>query len=200
MKSILSLLSLICLFSFTTGDADPISKAERTQLVKQLETTRAALLAATKGLTDEQFTFRPAEGKWSVADCVEHIALSEAGLREWVMETLKSPVDATGQSGMADSTVLRATADRSYKANAPESLQPSNKFQSGLGAVDAFKKERATTIDFAKKTQDDLRHHFMDNPGGGKMDTYQGMLLIAAHSKRHTLQIDEIKADPGFPK
>ena len=32
------------------------------------------------------------------------------------------------------------------------------------------------------------------------MDTYQWMLLVAGHSKRHTLQIEEVKASPGFPK
>jgi hypothetical protein len=32
------------------------------------------------------------------------------------------------------------------------------------------------------------------------VDAYQFMLFLAGHSKRHLLQIKEVKADPGFPK
>jgi len=32
------------------------------------------------------------------------------------------------------------------------------------------------------------------------MDAYQWLLLISAHSARHTAQIEEVKADPNFPK
>jgi hypothetical protein len=32
------------------------------------------------------------------------------------------------------------------------------------------------------------------------MDAYQWLLLNAAHCKRHTAQILEVKADPNYPK
>jgi hypothetical protein len=35
---------------------------------------------------------------------------------------------------------------------------------------------------------------------GTKMDAYEFVLLIAAHSERHTKQILEVKADPNYPK
>jgi hypothetical protein len=37
-------------------------------------------------------------------------------------------------------------------------------------------------------------------PLGKKLDPYQWLLFIAAHSERHTKQMLEVKADPGFPK
>jgi hypothetical protein len=36
--------------------------------------------------------------------------------------------------------------------------------------------------------------------GGPKVDAYEWVLFVAAHSQRHTKQIDEIKADPNFPE
>jgi hypothetical protein len=39
----------------------------------------------------------------------------------------------------------------------------------------------------------------MDGPVG-KMDGYEFILFIAAHSERHVKQINEVKADPNFPK
>jgi hypothetical protein len=32
------------------------------------------------------------------------------------------------------------------------------------------------------------------------MDSYQLLLLLAAHSSRHTAQILEVKANPSYPK
>jgi hypothetical protein len=34
----------------------------------------------------------------------------------------------------------------------------------------------------------------------GTWDGYQWLVLISAHSARHTLHIEEVKADPNFPK
>jgi hypothetical protein len=34
----------------------------------------------------------------------------------------------------------------------------------------------------------------------GSVDVYQVFLMTSAHTARHTKQIEEIKADPGFPK
>ena len=56
----------------------------------------------------------------------------------------------------------------------------------------------AAAEDFLKSTTG-LRDHVMDSPLG-KLDGYQFVLLIAAHSERHTKQINEVKADPNFPK
>ncbi len=40
----------------------------------------------------------------------------------------------------------------------------------------------------------------MDTPLGRKLDAYQWVLLISAHCERHMKQIEEVKADPNFPK
>jgi hypothetical protein len=37
-------------------------------------------------------------------------------------------------------------------------------------------------------------------PSGAKWDAYEFILLIAAHSERHTSQIKEVKAGPNYPK
>ena len=58
--------------------------------------------------------------------------------------------------------------------------------------------ELATTEDYLKSTAG-LRAHQADSPLG-KLDGYEWVLLIAAHSDRHTKQMMEVKADPNFPK
>ena len=45
-------------------------------------------------------------------------------------------------------------------------------------------------------------HLFSPDPFsmGKTLDAYEWLLFLAAHSERHTKQIDEVKADPNFPK
>jgi hypothetical protein len=45
-----------------------------------------------------------------------------------------------------------------------------------------------------------LKNHFTLHPAFGTINTYQLLLLLSGHSERHTLQIEEVKANPAFPK
>ena len=113
-----------------------------------------------------------------------------------------TPLDAdvlTGTSvGSFNAAVLAMIPDRSHKAQAPEPLVPNNRFGSPEGSVKHFVESRAATENFLKETAG-LRDHVMDSPLG-KLDGYEFVLFIAAHSERHTKQINEVKADPNFPK
>jgi hypothetical protein len=63
-----------------------------------------------------------------------------------------------------------------------------------------FKQSRDRNIAYLQTTQDDLRSHFLDHPAMKTLDAYQWMLLVSAHSERHTSQINEVKMDPNYPK
>ena len=99
-----------------------------------------------------------------------------------------------------DELILTAVPDRSHKAQAPEFLKPTNRWATEAELTKAFEDERKTTMDYVKTTNDDLRDHFGPHPVFGTLDAYQWILLISAHSERHTKQIAEVKADPNFPK
>jgi hypothetical protein len=60
-------------------------------------------------------------------------------------------------------------------------------------------RSRARTLEFLK-TNDGLRAHAADSPLGKKLDAYQWVLYISAHSQRHTKQLKEVMADANFPK
>jgi DinB superfamily len=97
-----------------------------------------------------------------------------------------------------DEGVLVMIPDRTNKVQAPEPLVPTNRFGSPEGSVKHFVESRATTESFLKGAAG-LRDHVTDSPMG-KLDGYEFVLLIAAHSERHTKQINEVKADTNFPK
>jgi hypothetical protein len=181
--------------------AEPLTAEDRSKAVKYLEKTRAGVLDATKGLSDAQWNFKPAPDRWSVAEVMEHIAASEDFIRGNIeTKVMTSPPRSSPADIKAlDEFVLQAVPDRSHKAQAPEPLRPTNRFGSPKDSIKHFKESRAKTITFLKDTKD-LRDHAMDSPMGKPLDGYEWVLFLAAHSERHTKQIQEVKADPNFPK
>ena len=63
-----------------------------------------------------------------------------------------------------------------------------------------FTESRDKTIEFIRTTQEDLRSHTLPHPVMKTLDAYQWVLLLSAHSQRHTAQIDEVKSHANFPK
>ena len=181
--------------------AQSLTPEERDRALKYLETTRAGVLDATKGLSAVQWNFKPAPDRWSVAEVTEHIAAAEDFLMDMVNEkVMKAPARTEAEDVKAiDEQVLKAVPDRTNKVQAPEPLRPTNRFGSAEGSLKHFQESRAKTIGFLKSTND-LREHAVDSPFGKKLDGYEWVLFVAAHSERHTKQISEVKADPNFPK
>jgi uncharacterized damage-inducible protein DinB len=200
MKRTIAALCLITLVAPALM-AQELTKEDREQGIKYLETTRDGVLAATKGLSEAQWNFKPGPDRWSVAEVTEHIAAAEDLLMKRVQdEAMKAPPRTGSEDVKAiDAFVLQAIPDRSHKAQAPEPLKPNNRFGSPKDSLKHFTESRAKTIAFLKKTND-LRQHATDSPLGQKLDAYEWLLFIAAHSERHTKQIEEVKADPNFPK
>jgi hypothetical protein len=116
-----------------------------------------------------------------------------------VMQTPAAPEKKPEVQGK-DELVLEKTVDRSRKFQAPEMLRPTHRWPTEKVLIDHFKESRDRTIAYAENTKDDLREHFLEHPAFKLLDGYQWILLISAHSHRHTLQIEEVKANPNFPK
>jgi hypothetical protein len=197
------LLITLCLIAFVSPvlRAQNLTTAEVDRAVSYLKQTKAGVLAATKGLSEAQWNFKPAPNRWSVAEVTEHIAAAEDFLRGMILEkVMKAPARAEAVDLKAiDDLVLQAIPDRTNKVQAPEPLTPTNRFGTPKGSLKHFKESRAQTLQFLKETKD-LRQHAVDSPLGKQLDAYQWVLFIAAHSERHTKQINEVKADPNFPK
>jgi hypothetical protein len=182
------------------ASAQEVTQAEKERALQYLESTKKNVLEATKGLSEEQWNFKPAPDRWSVAQVMEHIAAAEDFIRDVLKEkVMTSPAGEAGRDvKKTDETVMAMVPDRTNKVQAPEPLVPTNRFGSPDGSLKHFVESRASTEDFLKTTSG-LRDHVADSPMG-KLDAYEFVLLIAAHSERHTKQINEVKADPNFPK
>src|SRR5262249_30881672 len=149
-----------------------------------------------------QWNFKAGPDRWSIAECAEHIAVSDDALFELLQQTMKSPSAPEKKAAAQgkDEAILPMLPDRSGKVKAPQVLQPKRRLPDHADLIAHFKQSRDRNIAYIQTTEDDLRSHFMNHPVLKEIDAYQIMLLLSAHSERHTLQINEVKADPNYPK
>ena len=197
-------LSLVSTVSVWAQSAAPtLTPEERESALKSFQTTRDNFLKSITGLSQKQRMFKPAPDRWSVAEVAEHITVSESslsGLVEKQIMTSPAAPEKREQVKGKDELILQRVPDRSHKAQAPEFLRPTGRWATEADLTKAFEESREATMDYIRTTNDDLRDHFFDHPVFGTLDGYQWLLLISSHSARHTAQIEEVKADPNFPK
>lgn len=172
-----------------TASPATLTPEERELALKNFQTTRDNFLKSIAGLSEKQWTFKPAPDRWSVAEVSEHIAVSESTLfglvQKQIMSSPATP-DKRVQVKGKDEIVLERIPDRSHKAQAPEFLRPTGRWATEADLTKAFEDSRAATMEYVRTTNDDLRDHFFDHPVLGTLDGYQWLLLISAHSARHT--------------
>jgi uncharacterized damage-inducible protein DinB len=198
------LLILACVTALAMPQAAAqkgLSQKDRDAGTKYLEETRARFLASIDGLSDAQWTYKAGPDRWSIAEVAEHIAISESTILGMVTDQiLKTPEVPADPGRPTDEKVIQTITDRSSKAQAPEMLKPTNRWPTRASLTKDFEASRQRTIDYLKTTKDDLRGHARAHPALKTIDGYQWVLLLAAHSARHTAQIEEVKAAAGYPK
>jgi len=180
--------------------AASLTQTDRDRVIAELTESRQQFLDSVAGLSAAQWAFKPDEKTWSIAECAEHIAISEDLIFGNVSKMMQGPAEPDKKSAVTDDFILKAVVDRSHKFQAPEVLKPTHRFATTQEIIDHFKQSRERTIAYVRDTQDDLRAHFGDHPVLKTLDGYQWILLLSSHSRRHTAQLNEVKTNPDFPK
>lgn len=203
MKKLLSTLLLVpalLLFSFAPSGTE-LTKEEREMAKKELTKSNKATMDAVKGLSEAQLNFKPADSVWSVAEVIEHIAISEANIFDLVQMTLKEKPDPERRSEvkMTDEQILNMIADRTNKVKTRPEFEPTSKFGDYQGSINEYKSKRKQNMAFVMSTKEDLRNRYFEFPFG-VVDSYQVIMFMAGHNNRHTKQIEEVKAHADFPK
>jgi hypothetical protein len=199
-RAFIGCLVVLAFFAVVAAQAQEVTQADKERALHYLESTKKGVLDATKGLSEAQWNFKPGPDRWSVAQVTEHIAAAEDYIRGMLTEKVMTAPAVPGRDlQKTDDAVVAMIPDRSHKAQAPEALVPTNRFGTPEASLKHFVESRAVTENFLKTTPG-LRDHAVDSPLGMKLDGYEFVLFIAAHSERHTKQINEVKADPNFPK
>jgi uncharacterized damage-inducible protein DinB len=170
---------------------------ERQRAAAYLDETRHNMLRVAKNLSPMQLQYKAAPDRWSVAECLEHIAMVEtvvlANIRNTIKEAPGSP-----QPNSSDEALVSRVTDRSGRSQAPERFVPTGKIPCDqlLGEFEAARKRLS---EFVTTTEVPLRQFAFPHPRFGQVDCYQWVLLAAGHGERHRKQMEEVISDAGFP-
>jgi hypothetical protein len=191
-------LLLVTLTLAATAIGQDVTPAEREKASRYLAETRKGVEDAVKGLTDAQWKYKPGPDRWSVAEIVEHLAVIE-DIVKGVFAKLPDgpPPSAERDAAKFDAEMVAKILDRSVKFEAPPQARPAARWTTAE-TLQHLLASRAQNAEFLRSTPA-LRAHTVLHPVFGPLDGYEWMLAVAAHSARHTQQILEVKADPGFP-
>ena len=169
---------------------------ERDLLLDLLVSSQQQVVSMIVGLSADQWQMEPASGGWSIAQCAEHLALSEEVLLGMVRgQILATPAIPEGAEARGrDGTVVAAMRDRSERRKTFDFLEPQTVAAMPASFIDRFLAARGATIQYVRETSDRLHHHAAPLPGLGDLDGYQWLLLLASHTERHVAQMADVKA------
>lgn len=169
------------------------------EIYEHIDRTRARLVAAVEGLSEEQQTSSPAPDRWSVAQLVEHLSIVEgnvATLLDRLLGKAAGPDVAAAPAPdlFADPVSIEEFVERSrgVRLEAPERVRPA-----GLPLADSLarlKESRAALHALRPRVERaDGRALRFPHPAWGPLDLYQWLLFVGAHEDRHLAQIEALK-------
>ena len=200
MKKIILPLVVLTLVGFGIVN-EKLTEEDREFAITEMTQSRDYLFDTLEGLSQEQLDFKTDETSWSIAECLEHITISETMIQGMLKGALKTPADPSRRPEvkMPDDALLGMIKSREKKVKTGEAFEPSGKYGSVAETLEAFKSKREEHIAYVKDTDDDLRNHYTESPLG-IMDGLQVLLFMSGHTERHTKQMEEIMAHPDFPE
>jgi uncharacterized damage-inducible protein DinB len=179
-----------------------MTEQERRYLLDEFTASQNRLMALVANLTPEQWTFRPAEDRWSIGDCIEHVTAVEERVMAAIGKHLEHPPESEKRhlAEGKDSLAKQKVPDRSRRIEAPEPVRPKRNWQDPDRLLGEFRARRERTLQFTSSSDGDFRNHFFAHIALGELDCYQWLVVLSLHGGRHAQQIEEIKSDPAFPR
>lgn len=203
MKHLLIAVLLPASLVWAADPSPKMTNEDRAKVIKYLKESHQQLLDSVEKLSDAQWNYKQSPERWSVGQTVEHIYLAEGLLFASVQKALQAPANPDWETKTKGKTEFleKVMVDRSHKATAPESIVPQSKY-TRAELMQLLKEARAKTLKFTQETQLPMKEHTLDHPFPvfGTLNAYQWLIYIPLHNLRHNQQVEEVKADPGFPK
>lgn len=199
MKKIILPIALLALVSFGVITAG-LTDEERKMAVAELTKTQDRFTSTLEGLSTEELNFKPTPESWSIAECVEHLAISEGMFGGMLTGALQTPANPSMRDSVkiSDKDLMAMISSREKKVKTGEAFVPSGKFGSHEETVKAFLTKRGEHIAYLKTTTDDLRNQYGQLPFG-TIDGLQILLFMSGHTERHVAQMEEVMANENFP-
>jgi len=160
-----------------------------------LDDDRRALLASVDRIREGDRSTRPSDGRWSVADILEHLAGVEASVAKRIAIRGREPVPANQprRAPDADARLVRLRA-RERRIQVPDTLRPTGGM-SAAEAIAALGQSREALLSAGNAADPDaLMRRTYHHRELGRLTLQDWLAFVAHHGARHTAQIEEIAA------
>ena len=178
--------------------------SERQLVLDQLTASQSRLLAAVVDLTSQQWHFREAPDRWSMAENIEHLIRFESFITQAIANALARPAELEKQSHAASNQPqvlsLGSAESRRTKLTAREAVRPTGQWSDPSILIAEFCRARARTMAFAAETDAGLHTHFFPHIAFGDLDCYQWLQVLSFHTDRHVLQIQQVQVHSAYPE
>jgi hypothetical protein len=159
-------------------------------------------------LSETQFTWQPAPGSWSVAECIEHLNVTARlylpNLDEAIADAIRRGRYAEGPfsyNWIGRFVVRSMEPPARMKMKAPKAFQPPPS-RSRREIMAAFRAYQVQFIDRLRQANGlDLAGAKVRSPASKwiRLPLGSGFALITAHERRHLWQAQRVTASPAFP-
>jgi len=168
-----------------------LTTKERHILVTELKSSTNDFLKNVEGLSLKQINFKARKKDLSIKDYINKIVSTQNSLWAVTQLSLKQQT-LTAQKTYSDETLLNVTEQKQTFTN-------KLKFQSIKEALKFYKNEKGEMLKYVHTSTENIRAYGA-HTNIGDFDCYQLMMLTTIYCKFYTQQIEQIKADPRFPK
>jgi hypothetical protein len=169
------------------------------ELLAHLETCHAELDAAVAAVPEARRDQAPAAGRWSVANIVEHLALTAGqvasllsrGLRQLERDGLRPATDDSPVLPTIDAARL---LDRQQKVTAPSTVAPRNALACALAMQTLADSRRALADALRAADGIDVSTIRAPHPALGELGFHGWVAFVGLHERRHTAQVRDTAA------
>jgi hypothetical protein len=178
--------------------------AER--LISELDAADERARKLAGGLGVEQLNWQPANGGWSVGQCLEHLCIANE---------VYLPAIARGLEGKPKRPVKKITpglfgrwfiesfiepSAKQKKTPAPKKIVPSSRVETSV--LERFLASNNATREVIRRAREyDVNQIRFRNPLVSVIwfTVGTGLMIISGHERRHLLQAERVRAAEGFP-
>ena len=170
------------------------------ELLDYLDVHRREFHAAVASVPAKLREVKPGEGRWSVAEVMEHVSLIEGRIAGLVtMHVTAARASGVGADPETSSVVASyanpaAVVDRTTKIVAPKPVVPTGTLDT-TASTQALERSRAALVSALHNANGvSLENLMHTHPVLGPLNLYHWIVATALHDDRHAAQIREVGA------
>jgi len=171
-----------------------------TRLIAEFTASDVRAEAVARSLTRDEFNWKPSADKWSVGQCLEHLAIGNEVYLDAIEAALTRNLNKGGVQditpGAFSRWFLRAyiePSDRTKRATSPGKIRPAAEIDSTT--LDRFLRSNERTRALMRRASEyDVNRVRFRNPFVPviRFTVGTGFVLLSAHERRHLLQAERV--------